>query len=71
LSFGFSVGLIVILLEIKAVVVIKVGLLLVGDSDVGESLGFGVGALLLGASVIGEDVGVNEGFLDVGLEVGD
>ena len=67
----FSVGPVVILLEIKVVVVIKVGSLLVGDSDVGESLGFGVGTSLLGSSVVGEDVGVDEGFPDVGLEVGD
>ena len=56
---GFSVGCFV--------VGIKVGSSLVGDSDVGESLGFGVGASLLGASVVGEDVDVNEGSLDAGL----
>ena len=44
------------------VVVIKVGSLLVGCSDVGISLGFGLGASLLGSSVVGEDVGFDEGF---------
>ena len=43
--FGFNVGLFV--------VGINVGSLLVGGTDVGESLGFGVGASLLGSSVVG------------------
>lgn len=58
-------------LVIKVAVAIKVGSLLVGDSDVGESLGFVVGTSLLGSFVVGDVVGVDEGFLDVGLEVGD
>ena len=48
---GFSVGRLVE--ATKDAVVIKVGSLLVGCSDVGESLGFGLGASLLGPSVVG------------------
>ena len=48
-------------LVIKVVVAIKAGKSLLGDSDVGEPLGFGVGASLLGFPVVGEDVGVDEG----------
>jgi len=47
---GFSVGRLVE--ATKDAVVIKVGSLLVGCSDVGESLGFGLGASLLGSSVV-------------------
>ena len=61
---GFVDGLIDgrLVVVIKESVTIKVGSLLVGCSDVGESLGFGVGASLLGFSVVGEDVGFDEGF---------
>jgi hypothetical protein len=63
---GFCDGRLAIV--IKDSVVIKVGSLLMGGSDVGELLGFGLGASLLGSSVIGDDVGFDKGFRVVGLE---
>ena len=63
---GFCDGLFVIV--IKDSLPINVGSLLMGGSDVGELLGFGLGASLLGSSVVGDDVGVNEGLRVVGLE---
>ena len=65
---GFRVGRLVVV--IKDSVTIKVGSSLMGGSDVGELLGFGLGASLLGSSVVGDNVGVHKGFRVVGFDEG-